>query len=344
MECPQCDADFGEIEKKRYVVVDNVWHDADELFTLRSQSQALAIQQMGETIKETLGVTVRGIADQLAQQPRQPSSVSVTQDASTYNGFSGALYDALSLQSMEQVKQKADYAGLGIPMQMLSQREFQKWKQAMKHIMRAGIPKSYGRALEKHIGTILLGAMVAKEQFRMEFDGMSPFAGRFGVTELMPYHFALNGWTHRPETGGGSIGQNRWTEWIHSGCFKLGGTIGNPVRILQSGVYIIIGVGEKISLTDDKSRVTGFQMTLDGKTKPLINTDFASMVNPLYSFQEAVILFNKTVLRMKVRYEIEKSPQTIAPCILGVGYFPEAQLRTSDENFHGYTNDVITTT
>lgn len=86
---------------------------------------------------------------------------------------------------------------------------------------------------------ILAGALVAREQMGGGFGGEFPEGGQFGMVLPRAAFFGIgDDWEDASPFTTGSP-QN----WIHSGTSLLGGSAGNPIRIEENAVHVIVAVG-----------------------------------------------------------------------------------------------------
>lgn len=265
--------------------------------------------------------------------------------------------DSLGISAQNLIARNVEALGLGFSFDYLTKREFDKWKLAFKRSMI--VSHDYRNFIDldyRHILDYLLGAMIAKKQFSAEFDGTMPFSGRFGMSRIRANHLgagddwfwgsnATFGWNNSATTA------SRANYVVHSGSGELGGTSGNPVRILESAVFVIIGWGDMISYQHGlDSPVETWIYQVDGKNKPVVPYEHHSAVGdfPIVELDEAIILKNKST------FELEFYAKTLAyptaanyicmPLVWGIVYAPEAQMRVADPaSLDGTTNDMITT-
>lgn len=195
---------------------------------------------------------------------------------------------------------------------------------------------------KRHQTEILLGAMVAKQQMNSEIDGENPSSGKIGgplVTRA--------GWLG---IGDDWEDAGTWTtgspqNWIHSGTTLMGGTAGNPVRIGENAVHVVVGVGS----LHPSPKIESVQFTIDGKTKPAIITGFATKVSDLKVKELDVSQIWKkgtTVLGKVFISAAYGSSVTDYPYLLSVSFIKENILREYHDvaNLPGTTADVILTT
>jgi hypothetical protein len=267
--------------------------------------------------------------------------------------------DQLNAQSTQNlVAQNVEALGLGYELSYLNEAEFEKWKLAFKRSL--VIPTQYKQFIEldyRHILDYLLGAMIAKKQFEMDFDGTVPYPGRFGMSRPRAQYFGLGDtWFYWPwgdvatATAPTASAQD---DWIHAGSLNLagvtgagmGGTAGNAIRILKSAVHVIVGVIDLAVQTQGGiPNVESVQFTVDGKTKPVtVMSSTTAIARPaVVELDEALIFKNKTTMGCKAF--LPKSQRT-ALALWGITYLPEAQTIVKDpDSIDGTTNDMVTTT
>jgi len=265
--------------------------------------------------------------------------------------------DSLGISAQNLIARNVEALGLGYSYDFLTKREFDKWKLAFKrtmiinHEFRNFVDLDY-----RHILDYLLGAMIAKKQFTAEFDGTMPFSGRFGMSRIRANQLgAGDDWFQGTNCTQGfdntATTASRANYIIHSGSTELGGAAGNPVRILESAVFVIVGFGDLVSYIHGlDSPVESWIAQVDGKNKPVMPYEHQSAVSdfPIYELDEAIILKEKST------FELEYYAKTLAyptagnyiclPLVWGICYAPEAQMRVADPaSLDGTTNDMVTT-
>ena len=136
----------------------------------------------------------------------------------------------------------------------------------------------------RHQKEILLGAMVAKAQMDANIEGEMPSSGRVGGPIPIRACFVGVGddWEDAAPFSTGAP-----DNWIHSGTTLLGGTAGNPIRIGDNAVFVVIGVGS----LHPSPKIESIQFTIDGKTKPVIITGWSQKTSGLRvnEFDKAMI-------------------------------------------------------
>jgi hypothetical protein len=256
------------------------------------------------------------------------------------------------------VAQNVEALGLGYELSYLNDIEFEKWKLAFKRSL--VMPTYYKQFIEidyRHILDYLLGAMIAKKQFQMDFDGTWPYPGRFGMSRPRAQYFGLgHSWDYWP--WGNAATQTFPTasavdNWIHAGALSatavdasgLGGTDGNAIRILGSAVHVIIGILDlAVQRSGSHPNIESVQFTIDGKAKPVVQLSATTCVaRPAFvEFDEAIVLKEKSTFLAAAF--VDKNERS-ALALWGITYLPEAQgLVTDPDNIDGTTNDMVTTT
>lgn len=264
--------------------------------------------------------------------------------------------NATSTQNL--VAQNVEALGLGYELSYLNVNEFEKWKLAFKRSL--VLPTQYKQFIEldyRHILDYLLGAMIAKKQFEQDFDGTSPYPGRFGLSRPRAQYFGLgDSWHYWPwgsATTATAPTASASANWIHAGSLNLagvtgaglGGTAGNAIRILESAVHVIIGIIDlAVQQYGGEPSVESVQFTIDGKAKPVtVMSPTTSVARPaVVEFDEAIILKNKSTFLADAFLPV--STRT-ALALWGITYLPESQMIVRDpDNIDGTTNDMVTTT
>jgi len=176
----------------------------------------------------------------------------------------------------------------------------------------------------RHGAEILLGAMMAKEQFDQELGGERPPAGKFGMVVIRPAYFGLRDWDEVGTITGASP-QN----WIHSGSALLGGKAGEPITIEENAAHMVVGVGS----LHPSPKIESFQFTIDGKKKPvsvswygfgLGTKDSALHIKEFdmaWPFKEDTTVLVKTYQRVTA---------IDIPFLFGASFIKEPQLRLHD--------------
>jgi len=197
----------------------------------------------------------------------------------------------------------------------------------------------------RHRVEILMGAMVATKQMSKRFDGERPEAGKFGVVEIRAGFLGIgDDWediTVKPSATVVQFTGGALQNWIHSGTNLMNGTVGNAVKIGESAVHILIGIGEYYP----DPKIESVQFTIDGKPKPGIVTKRAMFFTD-YSVKE----FDVAFILKKAATILAKIFQRITgysyPFLLGASFIPENILRdyVDPANLPGTVPDVIMTT
>lgn len=182
----------------------------------------------------------------------------------------------------------------------------------------------------KHAPEILLGLMVAKEQMDMQFDGDNPKAGTFGITTPHAGFFGEDDWSYSV-TGGTT------NNIIHAGATHIGGTTGDPIKIPKGVVHVIIGYGNY----SPSPLSTLLQETINGSTKPSINTDFAWRASDL----QIVELSEARILKYNTTYKlIAFSPTsgTDEIYVIGATFLAEDLMRINDPANMAGSDKIVT--
>ncbi len=239
-------------------------------------------------------------------------------------------------QHFKQVKPQADYAGLAVSLDKFREKEFHMFNRALTSIAR---DESMGVLLDtfrSNIEALIIGAGVAKFQMdEAEFGGKSPYAGQFGMTQISPLMFGKSTWLLDEN----EIYSTKNIHWIHSGSEGYEGTTGNGVRILDNVVMVILGFGDMLSLTEEKtSPISSFTYVIDNKTMPSadVSTSFPTMDFPFTSLDTAILLSNKSYFRASCNLQPSGEGKKIAPFIYGFAFCMEYAMR-DNANLHKST-------
>lgn len=191
----------------------------------------------------------------------------------------------------------------------------------------------------RHKREVLMGAMVAKSEMDAAFDGMFPGSNKIGMGEIRACYLGLgDDWEDIYRVY--KTPQAYWTpgspqSWVHAGTTYLGGTDGNPVRIKENQVSVIIAVGSK----HPSPKLETLYIEIDGKPKPIINTHL-TMKNALYGaipvkeLDDAILLYDGKEILAKVFFS-DYSPEAVSqvidfPYFLGASFIKEPELRVQD--------------
>ena len=172
-----------------------------------------------------------------------------------------------------QTKAAAVASELGLLYRLLTPKELEKFARAFDRSLVLAYPEREIRdAYLRHQGEILLGAMVAKEQMNAEIDGEQPTPGKIGGPIPIRACFVGVGedWE---DMGTWAVGAHPASplNWIHSGTTLLGGTAGNPIRIGDNAVNVVIGIRSR----HPSPKLESVKFTIDGNEKPVLITAFA---------------------------------------------------------------------
>lgn len=263
--------------------------------------------------------------------------------------------DALGMSAQNAVAANVEALGLGYSYDFLSKREFDKWKLGFKRMLI--VNQSYRNFVDldyRHVMDYLLGAMIAKKQFRQEFDGTMPFSGRFGMSRPRASHFGLGDYwlselNDTASTTANVVTANVENSFIHGGTDALGGTDDYEIKVLESMVAVIVGFGDLVTHIEGlKSPIESWAIKKDGKTLPVLPYEHQSVASdfPIMELDEAIILKNKSTFRLS--FFADNTTDQNAECypmVWGIVYAPEDQLRKKDAaNVYGTTNDMLTYT
>jgi len=236
------------------------------------------------------------------------------------------LIDLETLKSM-QADAKAMAADLGVEVEELTDDELTAFGRSFeRQFVLAFTEREVVDIYSRHMEEMLLGAMIAKDQMGASIDGESPGANKIGGPLVIRAAFLGIGddWEDAAPFTTGSP-QN----WIHSGTTLLGGTSGNPIRIGENCVLVVIGVGS----LHPSPKIESIQFTVDGKTQPILITGWAAKTSGLHikEFNTAKIWRKNTTVLGKVFISAAYgSSVTDYPYLLGCAYIKEPQLRVHD--------------
>jgi hypothetical protein len=251
--------------------------------------------------------------------------------------------DAITYETQDRLIQKAREINLGVEVTKLSPVELEKWKKSFRRsFVMNGYYRNWNDIDLRHLGEYLLGAMVAKKQFGLEFDGTQPFPGRFGMSRIRAGHVGIaDNWDEE-----GSATESTVKRWVHSGA-ALAGTAGNAIRVEKSMVLVITGIGDLRQMVHGlPSAIESFVITVDAKQKPVICAKPNIMISdyPILEFDEAILAKYKTTLLIEY-WTNETTANPDVPFLWGMCYAPESQLRISDPaSLYATTSDMVVKT
>jgi len=189
----------------------------------------------------------------------------------------------------------------------------------------------------RHKQEILMGAMVAKQQMDTAFDGMFPGSNKIGMTEIRAAYLGVgDDWDdiYRITNGTAYWTPGTANNWIHSGTTYLGGTAGNPIRLYDNLVCVIIGVASE----HPSPKLESVYFEIDGKPKPVVPCRFAKRAKTFNSFpikelDDAILLYKGKEFLAKVFFS--DAGGTVSQVIdypypVGAAFVKEPALRVLD--------------
>jgi len=194
----------------------------------------------------------------------------------------------------------------------------------------------------RHIREILMGAMIAKKQMTTAFGGMFPGSNQIGMGEVRACYLGVgDDWEDIYRIQGAQ--RTYWPtgsvqHWIHAGTAYLNTYPtgwGNPVRIEENQVTVIIAIGSK----HPSPKLESAYITIDGKPKPLIVTHFGTRMAtfgalPVKELDDAIILYEGKEFYASVFFSDHfgeaVSQVTDYPFPLGASFIKEPELRVQD--------------
>lgn len=249
--------------------------------------------------------------------------------------------NAITYETQDRLIAKARDVNLGVEVTKLSPDELEKWKKSFRRsFVMSGAYRNWIDLDLRHLGEYLLGAMVAKKQFGLEFDGVQPFPGRFGMSRIRSGHMNIaDNWDEEGATTASTV-----KNWVHSGG-ALGGTAGHALKVDKSAVFVIVGFGDLRHIyTGLPSTIESFEITIDSKQKPILAAKPNIMMAdyPIVELDEALLLKYKSTFLFQ--YWSDQAVVHI-PFVWGIAYAPESQLRVADPaGLYATTNDMILVT
>ena len=231
------------------------------------------------------------------------------------------MMDGLQAEALRVATEK------GLVTRTLTGRELAAFRRSFERALVLFYPEREIRdAFMRHQGEILLGAMVAKEQMDAEVDGEQPGPGKIGGP--IPIRAGFLGVGDDWEDAG-TFTTGTPQNWIHSGTSLLGGTAGNPIRIGENAVHVVIGIRSR----HPSPKVESVQFSVDGSDKPVLVTAFPMKAGAL-AFKElesAMIWKDTTTVRGRVFLSgIYGSTAVDYPELVGCSFIKEPQLRVHD--------------
>ena len=244
--------------------------------------------------------------------------------------------------TMADVSEAMRYAEkLQLSVDRLEEAEVDKLDLFIDRVLKLYYPEREIREIIlRHKAEIVLGAMVAKKQLGREFDGEEPRAGTFGVTITRAAFFGIgDDWEDAAPFSTGSP-QN----WIHSGTTLLGGTAGNPIKIGENAVHVVIAIGS----LHPSPKIESIKFSINGAEKPVITLGWLIKTADITirELEKSMILKKNDTALAKVFISAKYgSSVDDYPFLLGVSYLPEDILRLHDaaEIAKSTTKVVLTT-
>lgn len=191
-----------------------------------------------------------------------------------------------------------------------------------------------------HLNDILLGAIVAKAQMHAEIQGEMPGSNQIGVTVPRAAYFGIgDDWEDASPFTTGSE-QN----WIHSGTTLLGGTAGNPIKVGENAVHVILGIATR----HPSPKIESFKPYINGNPQPILSVGYQWRVAgvPIKDLERAWVLRKDS--QLKVTLFISAAFGASAedyPYLVGVSYIKEPQLKLIDAaDVPGTVQNVVLTT
>lgn len=265
----------------------------------------------------------------------------------------------ISLNKLQEWQRDAVKVGqdLGLMTVNLTNRELTRFGRSFERQFIRNLPDRQSFDIHmRHINEALLGALIAKEQMDQEIDGEVPSSNKIGG----PYPIRA-GWLGIGDDWEDILGiygaaQNSWStgsaqNWIHSGTSLLGGTGGNPIRILENAVHVVYGLYS----VHASPKIESVQFTIDGKTKPPNYLHWAQKVAPgkgqfIKELDSCYVFKEDTNVKAQVfisnAFGAAASYVTDYPALYGVSYIKEPPLREKFDvsGLPGTTHNVVTTT
>lgn len=119
----------------------------------------------------------------------------------------------------------------------------------------------YGIGTPESMGVIDAVAAAAKKQFNgNNFGGTEPSSSQFGISKIRSGYFGWNDWSNLPTLTAGT--DQTWLD--ASTPDNLSGTSGQPLKVGQQAVHLIMGLGSY----DQSPKITAEQFTFNEQTYP----------------------------------------------------------------------------
>lgn len=258
--------------------------------------------------------------------------------------------ELISLQT-DVAKVASDY---GVTVKTLTNAELRKFGLSFERQFVKQYPERMIQdILQRHMGEILLGAMAAKEQMNANIDGELPDAGKIGGP--LPIRACWLGIGDDWEDIVGITNANvayftpgAVDHWIHSGTTQLAGTNGNPIRIGENAVHVVVGIGSY----HPSPKIESVKFEIDGKEKPVLIMKWAQL-SPfgmrIKELDRGFIWEEDTTILADILIS-NHTPELITqavdfPYLFGASFIIEHELRVHDCGDPAVTSaDVVTTT
>ena len=228
---------------------------------------------------------------------------------------------------------------LGIDFEKLDSAELDLFNVSFnRQFLQAFPQREIVNIFDRHTREILMGAMIAMKEMGASFDGMFPGSNKIGMGEIRACYLGVgDDWEDIYRATGGTTYWATGTpqNWIHAGTTYLAGSAGNPIRIQENQVTVIVAVGSK----HPSPKLESVYVEIDGKPKPLVVCHFATRMAtfgalPIKELDDAIILYDGKEFLAKLFYSDyfggSVSQVTDYPFPLGVSFIKEPELRVQD--------------
>jgi len=227
---------------------------------------------------------------------------------------------------------------LGIEYTKLGKDELELFEVSFARQFVLGNPyREVADILVRHKREILMGAMIAKKQMDTAFDGMFPGSNKIGMTEIRAAYLGVgDDWDDIYRITNGTA---YWTpgsaqNWIHSGTAYLGGTAGNPIRVYDNLVAVIVGIASQ----HPSPKLESVYFEIDGKPKPVVPCQFSKRAQtfdgfPIKELDDAIILYKGKEFKAQVFFSDQGgtvSQVVDYPFPVGAAFVKEPALRVLD--------------
>jgi len=242
----------------------------------------------------------------------------------------------------------------GIVVESLSGSECDRIALSLDRLLRVSFAeRNIIQLFERHEMEIIAGACVAKDQMDAEVDGEQPSPSKIAgpIPIRAPYVGIGDDWADLVGITAGNVGYfgvGAPVDWIHSGTTMMGGTAGNPIRIGENQVLVVLGIQD----LHPSPKLESVKFEINAREESVLNTEFTQQdllsrhlkeLENAYIWKHNDTILGKIMISSAFGETIEQA--TTFPALIGVTFLRESQARIHDPaDLDGTVQDVVMTT